>query len=116
MKKIYYYILGAITGFTNGIFGSGGGLIAVPLLEKTELNCQESHATSIAITLPLSIISSYFYLKSGNLALFDALKFIPAGIVGAIAGGFFLKRIPTKILKKIFGIILVVSAVRLLLK
>jgi len=115
-KKFYFYILGLITGFANGFFGSGGGLIAVPLLEKTDLNCQKSHATSIAITLPLSIISAFIYLKSGHLELSDATKYLPAGFLGAIIGGIFLKKIPNKMLKKVFGVILVISGIRLLIK
>ena len=32
--KVFYSFLGALTGFANGLFGSGGGIIAVPMLEK----------------------------------------------------------------------------------
>ena len=33
MKKVYLYILGAFVGAANGLFGSGGGIVAVPMLE-----------------------------------------------------------------------------------
>jgi len=116
LKKFYFYLLGAITGLANGIFGSGGGMIAVPLLEKANLNPQKSHATAIAITLPLSIISAYIYFKNGHINLNDALKYLPAGLIGAIVGGIFLKKIPNKLLKKVFGVVLIISGVRLLMK
>ena len=61
MGKFYFYILGIITGLANGLFGSGGGIIAVPMLKKSGLSTKEAHATSIALTLPLSIVSSIFY-------------------------------------------------------
>ena len=92
MKKKYYCILGFLTGFANGFFGSGGGLIAVPLLKKTELNAHESHASSLAITLPLSMISIILYLKSGSMSFSNTLLYIPAGLLGAVVGGLFFKK------------------------
>ena len=60
MKKIYFYILGAVTGAVNGIFGSGGGVVAVPMLNGAGIEAKKSHATSLALTLPLSVISAFF--------------------------------------------------------
>ena len=34
MKNIYLYIVGALSGAANGLFGSGGGIITVPMLEQ----------------------------------------------------------------------------------
>lgn len=116
MKRLYFYFLGLLTGFANGIFGSGGGTIAVPLLEKGGLEPQKSHATSIAVTLPLSIISAVLYYKNGILELSDALKYIPGGLAGAVCGGYVLKKIPDKFLKRLFGLILIISGLRLLIK
>jgi uncharacterized membrane protein YfcA len=116
MKKLYLYFLGLITGIINGLFGSGGGMVVVPLLEKAELEPHKAHATSIAIILPLSIISAFFYLKSGSFELLSALKFIPGGIAGALLGCLFLRKVPTKLLKKIFGILIIIAGVRMLLR
>lgn len=116
MKKYYFYILGILTGLANGIFGSGGGMIAVPFLEKAELEPQKSHATAIALTLPLSIISAFIYLKNENINISDAMMYIPGGLAGAILGGIFLKKIPNKILRRIFGVVLIVAGVRSFLR
>ena len=115
MKKIYFYILGAITGAVNGIFGSGGGIIAVPMLEKAGFEAKKSHATSIALTLPLSIISSIFYAMENTFSFKDALPLIPFGLAGAVLGSIFLKKVSAVWLKRIFGIFLIVSGGRLLL-
>lgn len=115
MKKLYFYILGIITGFANGLFGSGGGIIAVPMLERADIDAKKSHATSIAITLPLSIVSAIIYAKDGTFEWPKVLPLIPAGLIGAIVGSFFLKRIPNTLLKRIFGLILIMSAVRMLM-
>ena len=52
-KKLYFYILGAVTGICNGLFGSGGGIAAVPMLQKGGVDVKKSHATSLALTLSL---------------------------------------------------------------
>ena len=68
MKTNYKTILiGAVTGFANGLFGSGGGTIVVPCMERF-LGVEEhkAHATAIAIILPLSLLSIAFYKVSGK--------------------------------------------------
>lgn len=76
MGKLYFYILGLITGLANGLFGSGGGIIAVPMLKKSGITTKESHATSLALTLPLSIVSCFFYIRNSDKILPDSLRLI----------------------------------------
>jgi len=116
LKKFYFYILGLLSGLANGIFGSGGGMIVVPLLEKAGIETHKAHATSVAVILPLSILSSFLYYSYGHFNLADALKFLPGGILGAITGCFLLRKIPDKLLKRGFGVILIIAGIRLLIK
>ena len=116
MKKFYFHILGAITGAVNGIFGSGGGIIAVPMLNKAGIEARHSHATSIALTLPLSIVSAFFYAAENTFSFKDALPLIPFGLGGAILGSFFLKKISNVWLKRIFGVFLIISGGRMLMQ
>lgn len=116
MGKFYFYILGIITGLANGLFGSGGGIIAVPMLKKSGLSTKEAHATSIALTLPLSIVSSIFYYNIFKDIFKDTLIIIAIGLAGALLGGLFMKKIPSKYLKKAFGVILIITGIRLLFK
>ncbi len=113
-SKAYYYIVGGVTGIANGLFGSGGGMLSVPLLESTGLEAKKAHASSIAITLPLSLISMIIYSVKGHIDYSLALKFVPLGILGAIIGSKLLKKISNKLLKKIFGVILIISGIRML--
>lgn len=114
--KVFYSFLGALTGFANGLFGSGGGIIAVPMLEKTDIEQKKSHATSLALTLPLSVVSVIFYAFKGSFDFKDALPLIPFGLVGAVIGSMFLKKIPAKPLKIIFGIFLIIAGGRMIFK
>lgn len=115
MKKIYFSFLGLLTGFANGLFGSGGGIVAVPMLERGGLSPKIAHATSLSLTLPLSIISAFIYFKNNYFEWKDTWYLLPAGLAGATVGGFFLKRIPDRLLRKAFGIFLMIAGVRMLL-
>ena len=52
--KTIYIVSGFKIGFLNGVFGGGGGMIAVPLLQNVlKLDTKTSHASAIFIILPL---------------------------------------------------------------
>lgn len=118
VKKWYKSaIIGGLSGFLNGMFGSGGGLVAVPLLERLlGAEPKKAHATSVSIILPLSVISAFLYLNHGHLDLYTALKYVPFGILGAIVGGWLLKKFSNKILRKTFAVLLILAAVRMVVR
>lgn len=111
-EKILTAVTGGISGFINGLFGSGGGIIAVPLLKKSGLSQREAQATSLLLTFFLSGVSAGIYLSEGRVAFSDAVNFIPGGIIGGVAAALFFKKIKPKILKKIFGGIVVFFAAK----
>ena len=105
---------GLIAGILNGLLGAGGGMIVVPMLERSGLDPARAHATSIAVIVPLCMLSAAFYLCNGSLGLADALPYIPAGLIGAFAGAKLLPRIPANLLRRIFGAFMLYAAYRLL--
>lgn len=50
-------ICGTAVGLANSLFGGGGGMIAVPLLQRTGLDEKRAHATAILLILPISLFS-----------------------------------------------------------
>lgn len=115
-KNIQKYLGGIIIGLVNGFFGAGGGIIAVPLLEKSGLQKKEAHANAVAVILPISILSGVLYIVKDYVNLKSALPYIPTGLIGALLGTVILRKISTDILKKIFGAFMVYAGVRLLLR
>ena len=113
MKKIF---MGAICGLLNGLFGSGGGVAAVPMLEAAELEPKKSHATSVALIFLLSIATTISYLLGDKLDLGLAWQYIPYGIIGAVVGAVLLKKIPNSLLRRIFGGVILFAALRIMMK
>ena len=84
-------VYGALIGLLNGFFGSGGGILAVTLLQKQGLPSRQAHATSIAIILPLSLVSLAVYYLNGNLELLQGLPFFLPALLGAACGAWVLQ-------------------------
>ena len=113
MKK---HFMGLVCGLLNGMFGSGGGVAAVPMLEGSGLEAKKSHATSVALIFVLSIATTISYLLGDKLDTGMALQYIPYGIIGAAAGAVLLKKMPNSLLRRVFGVIILIAAVRILVK
>ena len=116
IKKLYIVAAGVVCGFLNGFFGAGGGTVAVPFLKKIGLSEHEAHATSVAVILPITLVSAIFYILRGDALISDSLQFVYAGVVGAVVGAFVMRKISGVWLKRIFGAVVVFASVRMFLR
>ena len=108
-------VAGVLTGAVNGIFGGGGGMVAVPLLSKMlGFDEKQAHATAIFIIAPVCVASAIIYIINGYADL-DVI--IPASL-GTVAGGFlgayFLSEFSTKAVNYIFIAIMFAAGIRML--
>lgn len=109
-------LIGLLAGLVNGIFGSGGGTILVPcLVFLMGVEDHKAHATAISIILPLSIISSFVYFKYNVVDFSLTLKVVIGSILGALVGSSMLNRFSVNALRKIFGIFMIIAALRMVL-
>jgi uncharacterized membrane protein YfcA len=119
MYKIKNFLLpigGILVGLINGLFGAGGGMLAVPILRHSGLSQKQSHASAIMVILPLSLFSAVLYMKAGRLNISDAYPYIPGGIIGALLGTWCLRKIPDLWLRRVFGLFMIYTGIRLFLK
>ncbi len=107
-------LIGISAGFLNGLFGSGGGIAAVPLLEKSGIPKKESHATALFMTFCLSAVSAAIYFFEGNFEVSEAAEYIPGGIAGSVCASIFFRKMKPALLRKIFGGLVAFSAGRML--
>ncbi len=116
MKQIKNTACGFFIGITNALFASGGGLIAVPVLKSMGQNQKTAQANALAVILPLSFISMIIYYLKDYFNFSQAFKYIPFGFAGALLGTKLLKKIPNKILKKIFSLFILWAGIRMIFK
>lgn len=106
---------GMICGFINGLFGGGGGMIVVPFLKNLlHYETERAHATTIAVILPLAIVSGAFYTAFGDIR-WDTTLFVTLGaIFGGILGAGLLKRLKAKPLTVIFSLTMAAAGIKML--
>ena len=109
-------IAGGLAGILNGLFGAGGGLILVPLfISWLHIEEKRAFATSVAVILPLSIVSYIiFYIQGGDVWR-DALPYLLGGIVGGALSTRLFRNISTVWLHRLFGILILYGAVKAVL-
>lgn len=115
-RAIKCIIAGGMAGILNGLFGAGGGLILVPLLSGwLSLEEKQSFATSVAIILPLSIVSyALFCLQGGNVWM-EALPYLLGGIVGGWLSSHLFQRISATWLHRLFSLLLFYGGIKAVL-
>ena len=119
MKNKYFNfiknsIIGLFTGFVNGIFGSGGGTLLVPILNNiVKIEEHKSHATALAIIVFLTSASSVIYISKGTYDISLTLKVAIGSIIGGILGAKLLSKVTGKFLRITFGTIMIIAAIRM---
>ena len=114
-RKILGFLGGVAAGLLNGLLGAGGGMIAVPLLEALGVEGKQAHATSLAVIVPLSLVSAGVYWARGWVSPGEALVFLPGGLLGALLGAKLLARANTAWVKGGFALLLLWGAARSIL-
>ena len=116
VKKIFPFALcGAVAGAVNGLFGAGGGMLLVPMLTWiAAMDEKEIFPTSVSMIAPICIVSLLSTSQIQNLPWPEAFPYLIGSIVGGILSGLFARKIPTKILHRILGILILWGGIRYL--
>ena len=109
-------LVGVAAGILGGLVGVGGGIIIVPaLVYFIGMSQKSAQGTSLGlIMLPVGILGVLQYYKQGHV------DFRVVGIlaVGFLAGSYFGSKIalslPLETLKKVFALLMIVIAVKML--
>lgn len=104
---------GAAIGAANGLFGGGGGMIAVPVLEK-RLPPARAHATAIAAVLPATAVSAIVYAVGGFFRLPVLLPVSIGAAAGGAIGARLLKKLPDRITGLLFSLLMFAAGMRML--
>jgi len=109
-------VIGVVTGIMAGMLGIGGAIIMIPaMVYMLGFSQQMAQGTSLAVMLPpIGIFAAYNYWKVGQVNLKFALILAAAFIIGSYFGSKVALTIPQPVLKKIFGVLLLLVAAKML--
>jgi uncharacterized membrane protein YfcA len=116
-------ITGIFVGSACGLFGVGGAFIMVPVqlwalmhmgVDQT-IATRVAFGTSLAVVLPTSLSGCYGHSCRGVVLWKPGVMLGLAGLAGAFIGGFIAAHAPADVLKTIFGLVVLLSALRMLL-
>lgn len=106
-------VAGGLAGLVNGFFGGGGGMILVPMLvSRCGLSQRKAFATSVAVILPLCVLSAAIYWLRGGLDLTAALPYLIGGLAGGFIGGKLFRTLSMKWLRRVFALFILYGAWR----
>lgn len=114
---LWLIAIGIVTGILAGMLGIGGAIIMIPaLVYIMGLNQLTAQGTSLAVMLPpIGIIAAYNYYKAGHVNIKFAIILAVFFIVGSYFGSKFSLTLPQNLIKKIFGVLLLLVAAKMLL-
>lgn len=112
-----YILLGLVTGIFGGLIGIGGAIIIIPCLVLFfGFQQHTAQGTTLALMVPpIGLLAAWTYYKAGFVDLKIAGLICIGFFVGGLIGAKFATQIPADILKKIFGVILLIASLRMIL-
>lgn len=109
-------LIGLLAGMLSGLVGIGGGIVMVPLLLLLGLSQHQAQGTSLAVlVVPVTAVAVFNYYKEGYIDWRFAAIIAIFFVVGGYFGSKLAISIDQKILKKIFGVVLLLIAGKMIL-
>lgn len=116
MTETLIFLLGIVAGFVGGFAGGGAGLFTLPALLLLGISPFTALATARFGFLGQTIGSLSRFMRSGAIKWKMILPLTLLSIPAAIIGVYFITSIPEFAVKKIIGVMLLLSAAAMLYK
>ena len=105
---------GLAVGGVNGLFGGGGGMIAVPLLTNVlGYGAKQAHATAIFVIAPVCAVSVFSYLFNGYIDLKVVVPTAIGNVLGGMLGAKFLGKLPKLFVQITFIALMLAAGIRM---
>jgi hypothetical protein len=116
VNVIIIIILGLIAGVLGGLLGIGGGIIIIPaLIFLFGFSQHMAQGTTLALMVPpIGLLAAWQYYKQGYVDLKIAGLICVGFFVGGFFGAKFANQIPDQILRKVFGVFLLLISLRMI--
>ncbi|MET0702164.1 MAG: sulfite exporter TauE/SafE family protein [Mycobacterium sp.] len=106
--------IGVLGGAVGGLLGGGSGVFFVPVLDRfTNLPRPVLHGTSTTANIAVSVVGATVYaLAGGAMDLRVGIGFMIGGILGGLLSAGLLARVPDRILRILFVVIVLLTAAK----
>ncbi len=110
-------LIGAIAGLASGFMGIGGGVVIIPaLVFMLGFDQHMAQGTSLAAMVPpIGLLAAYVYYRSGHVNVPVAALIAAGFIIGGMAGAKVVVNIDAATLRRVFGVVLLLLALRMIL-
>ena len=105
-------VMGTVLGFLSGVGIGGGSLLLLWLTLAEGMEPQTARGVNLLFFLPAAAAACYYRKKQGTLDVQSMLPAIVAGCIGAVLGTRLGEQLDTSLLKKGFGILLLLTGIR----
>jgi uncharacterized membrane protein YfcA len=116
MTWVLVALLGLVAGVVSGLFGVGGAIVIIPgLVILAKMPQHTAHGTSLAaLLLPVGLLGALEYYKRGQVNIAYAAVIAVGLLIGAYFGARLAGSISDVMLRKAFGVFLLLVSVKLL--
>ncbi len=116
MDILLFLLLGLAAGIFSGLIGIGGAIIIIPsLVLLFGLSQHTAQGTTLALMVPpIGLLAAWVYYRQGFVDLKIAGLICLSFFVGGLLGAKFATEIPESILKKIFGVVLLLTSLKMM--
>ncbi len=114
-KVLVLLTVGALTGFLSGMMGVGGAVVMIPVMVLlVGLDQHTAQGSSLLTMVPAGIAGAWTHMRFGNLETNLLRGLIPGVFLGTYLGGSVAHFLPDGMLRSVFGLMLVWTALRYL--
>ena len=108
---MFLALLGFFTGIIGGM-GMGGGTILIPsLILFAHIDPKIAQSVNLISSIPMTIFALIVHIKNKNVIFKLVLPLALFGVLGAICGSFLAAYLSSKILRKVFGVFLLIVGI-----
>ncbi|QGA53436.1 TSUP family transporter [Sulfolobus sp. E5-1-F] len=127
LQYLLSIISGILVGFSLGLIGGGGSILAIPLLlyfvglangispntpEYSYITHLTLGTTALAVGIN-SYINSYMHFRRGNVRVLEGIVFTIPGVVGDILGAYLSHLMSGALILFLFGFLMIAVAIRM---
>ena len=106
-----FTIIGFFAGIIGGM-GMGGGTILIPaLILFAHIDPKIAQSVNLLSSIPMTIFALIIHIRNKNVVFSLVLPIAFFGVLGALCGSFVATYISSKVLKKVFGVFVLIVGI-----